>query len=233
MGIQLLDLPNLINILQNIKGKDVDFIFYLVAAIFVFILSILKETSESKKTINKDFEIMECIMETILGSLIGGIILYLFGVLCLPFAVGIGVVSGFYIHDKYFILQKLKNNNSEKDININIYQDKDEILNKGNQTKPQLNDENLLRIKELNKDGNYDILDILYIYNYISKNHYEKLIVNSLFETPEQMVKKLLSMTVLTEKELIEARVILNVIRLKNKIISKEEALEYLCKKEN
>jgi len=74
---------------------------------------------------------------------------------------------------------------------------------------------------------------ILEMYGYISPNQKFKMITQSLFETPDEQVEKLLEMYVLNKDELDEARAILNLIKLNNRLISKEEALHCIMEVKN
>jgi hypothetical protein len=58
------------------------------------------------------------------------------------------------------------------------------------------------------------------------------MISSSIFETPDEQVKKLLDMAALEESELKEATAILNLIRLKKRLVSKEEVLKYIIENE-
>lgn len=72
------------------------------------------------------------------------------------------------------------------------------------------------------------ICDILEIYGYISPNQIYKMISSSIFETPDEQINRLLEMTALEPDELKEARAIFNLIRLKKRLVTKDEALNYL-----
>lgn len=87
--------------------------------------------------------------------------------------------------------------------------------------------ENITSLEQLN------IIMILEMYGYISPNHKFKMITQSLFETPDEQVEKLLKMFVLDKNELDEARAILNLIKLNNRLITKEEALHCIVEIKN
>lgn len=124
-------------------------------------------------------------------------------------------------------------NNSTNTINNNI-----SIVNKNE------NDEHTTLLPYFNPDTDeieipegytvktLDLTTILELYGYISPNQKYKMISSSIFDLPEEQIPKLLTMYVLTESELKEAKVILNLIKLKGKLVTKEEALKYIFEKE-
>ena len=97
-------------------------------------------------------------------------------------------------------------------------------------TPEEVEAEQLEKIKDaFNKCINPSIIEILFIYGYISENHKNTLEMNNIFDSPDEMAEKLLTTYVLTPEQLKEARAIMNIIRTSNKIVSKQEALKILA----
>jgi len=128
--------------------------------------------------------------------------------------------------------KSVENNN---DININIV---------NNNNVSQENEDHKVLLPYFNPDTDdieipegytvktLDLVTILELYGYISPNQKYKMISSSIFDLPEEQIPKLLNMYVLTEEELKEAKVILNLIKLKGKLVTKQEALKYIFEKE-
>lgn len=88
---------------------------------------------------------------------------------------------------------------------------------------------------ELPKDvsiSDIDFLMVLEMYGYISQNQKFKMITSSILESSEEQIKKLFEMPALEEREYKEARAILNLIKLKREIVSKEDALKVIMQQE-
>ena len=114
------------------------------------------------------------------------------------------------------------NTNNTNTVNVTINnnkEDEEDIL-------PDFYNPHNLRLPDnITSFNQLNIIMILEMYGYIAPNHKFKMITQSIFETPEEQVEKLLQMFVLDESELKEARAILNLIKLNNRLVSKEEAL--------
>ena len=128
--------------------------------------------------------------------------------------------------------EKNSNNSNtvNNDININIVNNnnnEDEIILP--YFNPNTHD---IKIPEGYTIKTLDLVTILELYGYISPNQKYKMISSSIFDLPEDQIPKLLDMYVLTEEELKEAKVILNLIKLKGKLVTKEEALKYIFENE-
>lgn len=92
------------------------------------------------------------------------------------------------------------------------------------------NDETLQKIKKLGKDNNFNILDVLYVYDYISDYQRRKIIQSMICRNTDQMAEKLLTTYTISPEELNEAYAILNLIGLEGRIVTKEEAIMCLLK---
>lgn len=84
------------------------------------------------------------------------------------------------------------------------------------------------KMNRLNKDDNFNLLDILYLYDYITEYQRRKVIQDMIYEDVETMVKHLTEYPAINTEELKEAKAILNLVELQGKIITKEEALMHL-----
>ena len=76
--------------------------------------------------------------------------------------------------------------------------------------------------------NNPTILEILLLYGYISQNHKDIAEMNNLFDTPDEIAEHLKTMYVITDEQLKEARGIMNIVRRKGRLISREEAAKIL-----
>ena len=215
-------LSQIVEFIQNIHGNEVNQVCYLALVFIVFIVSIMKEANDLKKGLDKDFNLVESFMHTIIGGTLGCCLLYLMGGVSFPFSTAIGCIAGIVVYDKYIVSV------GNQQVVIKIDNEHHDEVRKPAKDIPEEHAD----FSGLDKDGNYDILDTLFAYGYISKNHYQKILRQSLFETPDEMAKKLLEMRVLTDCELQEARAIMNLNRLENRHITKEEALKYLIEYE-
>ena len=98
-------------------------------------------------------------------------------------------------------------------------------------------DDEIPDLKDFNKDGNsllmmQDILNVLMVYGYLSKHQHHRIKDAAIFSSSDEMVNKLLTMPILTEKELMEARVIKNMIVSEGKLISRQKALKAILERE-
>ena len=75
---------------------------------------------------------------------------------------------------------------------------------------------------------NPTILEILLLYGYISQNHKDIAELNNIFDTPDEIAEHLKTMYVITDEQLKEARGIMNIVRRKGRLISREEAAKIL-----
>lgn len=81
------------------------------------------------------------------------------------------------------------------------------------------------KMSKLGKDSNFNIIDILYLYDYISDYQRRKVIQELIYEDSDEMVNYLNTHPTISNEELREARAIQNLIDIKSKILTKEEAL--------
>lgn len=99
-----------------------------------------------------------------------------------------------------------------------------------NRTQAGINGDISEKMEKLGKVSNFNILDVLFIYDYISDYQRRKVIQSLICESTDKMADKLLSIPTITEEELDEARAILNLIGLEGRIVTKEEAIICLLK---
>lgn len=76
-----------------------------------------------------------------------------------------------------------------------------------------------------NQTSNFTLIDILYVYNYITESQKEKLKKSILYEDPNEIIDSLLSTYTINIEQLKEAKDILEEVKFRGKLISKDEAL--------
>lgn len=211
------DLQDIIELLLSIQGKEINRFVYMSLVLVVFTAVMTKGTIVDKKDMVNN--INDSIIQVVVGGVIGCGILYFFGQNSFLPATGIGVVLAIYILDKYMM-----NPNFVDKVKL-----PSKVNESGNPSK-EIPNESKPKFEKINKDGNYDILDTLYAYGYISENHYKKVIEDSIFESPDEMVEKLTRMPVITKCDIKEARAIMNLMRLRDREITREEAVKYIIK---
>lgn len=118
---------------------------------------------------------------------------------------------------------EVEDNSDDKDENNQIHIDADHEVMFYNPS---------IRLKKGMTIDRLSICDILEIYGYVSQNQIYKMISSSIFETPDEQINKLLDMTALEPDELKEAKTIFNLIRLKKRLVTRDEALNYLIEVE-
>lgn len=84
------------------------------------------------------------------------------------------------------------------------------------------------KMKKLGKTSNFNLIDILYIYDYISDYQRRKVIQTLIYEDPNGMVTYLQDHPAVSDEELKEAKAILNLITLQGRVLTKEEALLHI-----
>jgi len=221
----------------NVKDKNVPVMYYIILLIAVLTFFAIRDFALVKKDElkeNKNVKIADFLLESI-TSLAASI-------LCMFLTDNVLISSLLGILSALHFVPKLKNGSKKKDKkkeekpsienNVNV------VINNNNDDEkesllPSFYDPNNLKMPENTSYNQLNIVMILEMYGYISPNQKFKMITQSLFETPDEQVEKLLEMYVLDEKELKEARAILNLIKLNNRLISKEEALHCILEVEN
>lgn len=81
--------------------------------------------------------------------------------------------------------------------------------------------------------NNPTILEILLLYGYISQNHKDIAEMNYIFDTPDEIAEHLKTMYVITDEQLKEARGIMNIVRRRGRLVSREEAAKILSNLKN
>jgi len=226
-------------LIGSVKGREIPFIYYMIILIALltffairdFLLVKKEDLEENRKSKISDFTL------DIVTSLVSSVI-------CLSLSentlvsVLLGILSAIYIVPKISpkIIKKKDSGKEDKKaiennvnvvINNNTDDEKESLL-------PSFYDPNNLKLPEnITSYNQLNIIMILEMYGYISPNQKFKMITQSLFETPDEQVEKLLEMYVLNKDELDEARAILNLIKLNNRLISKEEALHCIMEVKN
>lgn len=202
--------------LVNSECKEYDPFAYISLGLIVFILGLAKTIVVDKHK-DKIICINDAIIQGAVGSGVGCFILYMFG---MPegfiAGVGVGTVSGVLFIDKWTKDYRPENITKIEMDTVVVQNPSKEIPN-----------ERRARFDKIDKD-NYDMLDILYAYGYISEVQYKKVIECSIFESIDEMVRKLEEMPIITKSDIKEARVIMNLIRLCDKEVTRERAIRYI-----
>jgi hypothetical protein len=227
--------------------------FFVIEVLLILILMLWMEYSKSKKSGKKEFDIFSCFMQTIISSIFAIIILLIFGketIVALLFSTAFGFIVGVFVYNNYLmrgigsggssptiILPETKDKPPDP-ISINIYnKDQDPKTCKIDPAGDDCDCDEREKEKQkeisrnLNPD-NIDLLSILFHYEYISKNQRDKLIEQCIFEDPKDLVDKLLTIYCLTQDELNEARVIMNLSKLRNRMVTRQEAINYILLKQ-
>lgn len=168
-------------------------------------------------------------METSIGIVVGSLILLIFkGNGVVVFSSIVGAFFGSFIYNKFLTKAEGSTAPSPNPININIVN--------GEQTPDPERDltGDRINLEHLDNPDVNNIIDILILYNYISPNHRKKLYEESIFMIdPDDEVRKLLQMTILTADELHEAYAIKNLIKLRGRLVTKEEAVKWIINQQN
>jgi hypothetical protein len=239
----------------NFRYLIISFIIVLFFFLIKLFLNYAKLNKTNKNTTKLDDEkitlILTCLCEIFLATGINFIFIILFDFNGLLFGPVLGIIIAFIIENKFFkddnktsTIQKSSKNqesptdSAEKEGTEGMNNTKnDNKREKDKSTHLNANhDVNFFNPDVDLEDGmnidNLNITNILELYGYISPNQKYKMISSSIFETPDEQVKKLLDMAALEESELKEATAILNLIRLKKRLVSKEEVLKYIIENE-
>jgi len=233
-------------------GKDLPIGSYILSLVICLAFFAFKEfvlTKKRKLKKNIKTKVLSFIIETIASWLI---------TLCSLFVVGntiisclLGTLSGLFTISKLKLSSKDQGeDNSKEDAN----DDKETTTNNNSNVNNNTNNVNVVvnnnleenvkdKISKLLPDF-YDpknvklpdgiglqelnLVMVLEMYGYISANQKHKMLYQSLFETTDEQVMKLLDMYVLNEEELKEAKATLNLIKYNNRLVTKEEVLLYI-----
>lgn len=109
------------------------------------------------------------------------------------------------------------------------------MFNTKNNSNSDLSKDVLDKIKKIGKKhaNELNILDVLYIYDYITDYQRRRVMQDLIYENIDNMAEYLTERPAVTDEELKEARAILNIITINDKFITKEEAMLYLVKLNN
>lgn len=198
---------NFIKDIFNVKSFDVPILLFNLC--IIFFISLLYYDVKIKNLFSETRLILlmtlVCLVDFIAECIIGNIIFI------------IPIVSFFLV--QLFLLIK--------DKNLFDYfspKKKKEKRDKENDEYNELN----FKIKKLGKESGFDLLDILYIYDYITDYQRRKVIQNLIYDDIDDMIRFLNTHPTVSDEELMEARAILNLIELNGKIVTKQEATFYL-----
>jgi len=227
-------------LIGSVKGKEIPTVYYMIIliaqftffAIRDFLLVKKEDLKENKKSKISDFAL------DIVTSLVSSVISLSLTENTLV-SILLGILSAIYLVPKISSKVNKKDKGKEETKNAAIENNVNVVINNNTDDEkedllPSFYDPNELKLPEnITSFNQLNIIMILEMYGYISPNQKFKMITQSLFETPDEQVEKLLEMYVLNKDELDEARAILNLIKLNNRLISKEEALHCIMDMKN
>lgn len=242
-----MDKEKLFNELVNsLVNKKLDVHWFVVTVILIFLYYVIVTIIENyKDKSNLKKSLLLNLRSFLMSSAISVLFILVFGINGVIIGPVFGICLSIYINNKYLSGNKDDKEKDKKDdtkkesaddkqdrgINISIVNNNDDHDHNGehdiiNYFNPDVT------LPEGVNINNLDLNMILELYGYISPNQKYKMITSSIFETPDEQINKLLSMYALEAEELKEAKVIFNLIRLKKRLVSKEEALKYIMETE-
>lgn len=223
-----MSLNNFYDLIEKLKdsyeNSNMDYTIFglnivLLLIIFCFYYDIkVKELFTEKKFLAL-FAVNSCLM-FILQLMVGNLALFL------PVLSFFGVNLLMYIKSRetFRIFSRSQTTNEESDNTSSVPNSTRLSSNTG------ISEDMTDKMSKLGKNTNFNILDVLFIYDYISDYQRRKVIQSLICESTDKMADKLLTIPTITEEELNEARAILNLIGLEGRIVTKEEAIMCLLK---
>lgn len=212
-----MDLSNFYEFLEKIKesfiSANTDYrLLFINIAVLIILMSMYYDIKVDDILIKAKYLTIFSISSVIIFLLhlfIGDIIIFI------PLFVFFGLQMILKIKKFKFLTEENEENDEELPSTNNI---------------PSTTDETLQKIKKLGKDNNFNIIDVLYIYDYISDYQRRKIIQSMICKNTDQMAEKFLTTYTISPEELDEAYAILNLIGLEGRIVTKEEAIMCLLK---
>jgi len=230
-------------LIGNMENETIPLIYYFILlialTIFFAIRDFLLAEKVELKGENKKIKIFDFLLDLTISLVISVICVYM--VKNILVSTLLGILSAIYLAPKIFPKKTKKKeevkNNTKDDNSSNIENNVNVVINNKTEEEkllPDFYDPNNLKLPEdITSLNQLNIIMILEMYGYISPNQKFKMITQSLFETPEEQIDKLLKMYALEDYELEEAKAILNLIRLNNRLVTKEEALHCILEVKN
>lgn len=164
-----------------------------------------------KKSKDKVFNPKQFLIQNVISISLISLTIWIFGGGVLILAIALGILGSVWLYNKYF-KEFMGEPLSKEDVQYS-------------------NELNRLK-KEFRNNPHYSILEVLLYYGYISQLQKEYIETENIFDSPDEMSKKLLNISALTPNQLKEAKAIMNVIRREGKILTKQEALFQIAKLE-
>ncbi len=195
-------LKDLINFITSNSDKPLSYPHVIFSAAVIMIGFLISMLVEYKK--NKKLDMYGTLLEVGLAFVAVILIIWIVGPPSTIFAIIFAFIFAIFVRNKYF-----------------------DFIHTENVHKVDTKNQNeLQRLKKEFKDNpHYSILEVLLHYGYISPLQKEYVETENIFESPDEMAKRFLTMTVLTEEQLKEAKAIMNIIRMEHKILTKQDAL--------
>lgn len=195
-------LKDLITFITSNSDKPLSYSHVIFSALVILIGFLISMFITYKK--DRKLDIYGTLLEIGLGLVAAILIIWLVGPPSTLFAIIFAFIFAIFVRNKYF-----------------------DFIHSGDVYKVDTKNQNeLQRLKREFKDNpHYSILEVLLHYGYISPLQKEYVETENIFESPDEMAKRFLTMTVLTEEQLKEAKAIMNIIRMEHKILTKQDAL--------
>lgn len=202
------EVTQLIEFFLQFKDQPVSWPAFIFASILALCILSIVEVIRVKGKKGKIFSPVFFLCGCLIAEVVIFVLIWLFGQGSLVLAVVLSVILSYYIQDKYF--KFLQDSSTEDDVSH-----RQELQNLQ---------------KKFKKSPHFSILEVLLFYGYISPLQKDYVEIENIFETPDEMATKLLSLPALSEKQLREAKAIMNVIRREGKILTKQDALLLVSK---
>lgn len=203
------ELIKAIEYFQQFQDQAINTPALIVAAILVTAIWGVIEFVQVKVSHSRPFVIASLAVGWAISLLVAAVAIWIFGGQVVILAVMLGIIAGFFLRNKYFkFLDENLPSEDEREHSAELSDLK----------------------KKFKKTPNFSILEVLLYYDYISPLQKETVEISGIFDTPDDSAKRLLTMSVLTERQFREAKAIMNVIRREGKILTKQDALLLVAK---
>ena len=202
------EIKEIVEFLLQFRNTPISWFHVILAMFLSLLIFTILEIWEVKIQARRDFNFALFLCKFFISAVVIFLIVWLFGEATFIPALIFGIISSFYIQEKYF--KFLTEEESDDEVRHNS---------------------ELSRLKkEFRNNPHYSILEVLLYYGYISPLQKEYVETQNIFETPEEMAEKLLSLSALTSNQLKEAKAIMNIIRREGKVLTKQDALLLISK---
>lgn len=214
------DLSVVLEYIKNIFDKDNFDVMILAFNFFIALIFLILYYDIKIKDIVKERKFMlllvlvwlvDFIMECVFGNIIAILPVISFFVIHIAF-----MLKNKELFKQFESLSKKKKKKGIGDKNGFSFEEEEDVF--------ELN----YKVNKLGKNTNFNIIDILYLYDYITDYQRRKVIQELIYDDVSTMAERLNTIPAVNDDELREATAILNVINLEGKLLTKEEALLHI-----